>query len=499
MRRPTETIFRFDPLRAIRAARWRPSSGACRETAPRCPTAAGSRRARIRSNPSCSTRTGASIVNIGAPTDGCLPAPAIKPCAAGEGASPLASIWAFTPPPGGDISDAEAGRSRLPATRCLRADCATRWRLPCIRNFPPTGSRSCKARTAAICPTCIKPNEELNAIEKGKHYGWPYCYDLSTDKSRVQGLPAGEDVVQGPVRQRGAVSTAVLAVAAARARRSPCCTIPAPNSPSCRAGWWSACTATGRPAAASCSTTSTTKAFQKSVRRRCATTSAVRRSRAATFQTEAQPQVAAAPFTELVSEWHKVNGVRPQGAPVGMTVASDGAIWLVEDKNQTVIRIDRGAGAAAGAAAVRRAQSQAQIDELAKFVETDASEQPAADRDPDRTRRETLPRLPCGFRIEGRADRQAKRTIPCCVSCCRRMAGFIPAIPSAGRLHTRLNGIGAEKLMPPGGEEPARPRARLHAAAGVARSFSSATMVPGTRMRIKGGRVDRKFVNRAGQ
>ena len=32
--------------------------------------------------------------------------------------------------------------------------------------------------------------------------------------------------------------------------------------------------------------------------------------------------------------------MRPQGAPVGMTVASDGAIWLVEDKNQTVIRID---------------------------------------------------------------------------------------------------------------------------------------------------------------
>ena len=32
--------------------------------------------------------------------------------------------------------------------------------------------------------------------------------------------------------------------------------------------------------------------------------------------------------------------MRPQGAPVGMTVASDGAIWLVEDKNQTIMRID---------------------------------------------------------------------------------------------------------------------------------------------------------------
>ena len=54
--------------------------------------------------------------------------------------------------------------------------------------------------------------------------------------------------------------------------------------------------------------------------------------------------VAAALFEELISGWYRVNGARPQGAPVGMTVAEDGAIWLVEDKNQTVIRIDRAAG-----------------------------------------------------------------------------------------------------------------------------------------------------------
>ena len=58
------------------------------------------------------------------------------------------------------------------------------------------------------------------------------------------------------------------------------------------------------------------------------------------FRTETERQVATAPFTELIGDWHKVNGVRPQGAPVGMTVASDGAIWLIEDKNQTIIRID---------------------------------------------------------------------------------------------------------------------------------------------------------------
>ena len=39
---------------------------------------------------------------------------------------------------------------------------------------------------------------------------------------------------------------------------------------------------------------------------------------------------------ELIDGWHRVNGARPQGAPVGMTVAEDGAIWLVEDKNSAL-------------------------------------------------------------------------------------------------------------------------------------------------------------------
>ena len=57
--------------------------------------------------------------------------------------------------------------------------------------------------------------------------------------------------------------------------------------------------------------------------------------------------IPASPYVELISGWHKVNGVRPQGAPVGMAVAADGAIWLAEDKNQTIIRIDAEPEAAA--------------------------------------------------------------------------------------------------------------------------------------------------------
>ena len=54
-----------------------------------------------------------------------------------------------------------------------------------------------------------------------------------------------------------------------------------------------------------------------------------------------------------------------------MTVAEDGAIWLVEDKNQTIIRIDRAAGDPP-APLPCDTRSQALIDQLAAFVAKDA-------------------------------------------------------------------------------------------------------------------------------
>jgi glucose/arabinose dehydrogenase len=32
-------------------------------------------------------------------------------------------------------------------------------------------------------------------------------------------------------------------------------------------------------------------------------------------------------------------GVRPAGAPVGLTIAKDGAIWVADDRNATILRI----------------------------------------------------------------------------------------------------------------------------------------------------------------
>jgi glucose/arabinose dehydrogenase len=43
----------------------------------------------------------------------------------------------------------------------------------------------------------------------------------------------------------------------------------------------------------------------------------------------------------LTPGWNAVPGTRPKGAPVGLAVARDGAIWVTEDKNATILRIAR--------------------------------------------------------------------------------------------------------------------------------------------------------------
>lgn len=48
-----------------------------------------------------------------------------------------------------------------------------------------------------------------------------------------------------------------------------------------------------------------------------------------------------APFVEIVMSWQKRDGVRPAGTPVGLLVASDGSIFIVEDKNKSILRISR--------------------------------------------------------------------------------------------------------------------------------------------------------------
>ena len=54
------------------------------------------------------------------------------------------------------------------------------------------------------------------------------------------------------------------------------------------------------------------------------------------------PTTAPAPRARVLTPgWNAVRGTRPQGSPVGMAVAGDGAIWVADDRAGAVLRIAR--------------------------------------------------------------------------------------------------------------------------------------------------------------
>jgi cytochrome c5 len=53
------------------------------------------------------------------------------------------------------------------------------------------------------------------------------------------------------------------------------------------------------------------------------------------FKAVAQP-------IELIHRWNAVPGLRPEGAPVGVTVLNDGSLLIVDDKNKQLLRMSAG-------------------------------------------------------------------------------------------------------------------------------------------------------------
>ena len=432
-------------------------------------------------------RNGRLFVNIGAHSDDCVtPAPITKPCAAAEGASAMAAIWLFTPPAGGVfpvLGPKDPDPPHIVYARGLRNSMA----LALHPNFPDAGYAFLQGENGRDLPDIFKPNEEINAIEQGRHYGWPYCYDLTTPS------PEFKSMLQSGVYKSLCTANALY--------KAPFSLMPPHGAPLAMLYYHGAkfpelegkllvglhgYRPTGsRLIAYDVDDHGFPKPSPPPVRYHVSCAADPTHS----FQADGV-DVAAAPFDELIAGWHRVNGARPQGAPVGMTVAEDGAIWLVEDKNQTVIRIDRAAGEPPPPLPCDT-RSQAMIDQLAAFVARDAQNSVRLT-----TLRKGLVEKHCvgchsDFGLKaGQSDAEKDATA---LRFMLSQDGWIyPGDPESGRLRTRLRGLGAEKLMPPGGES--LPKTEP----GYARLLDTADllvakMVPGTRMRIKPGPPQRKF------
>jgi len=438
-------------------------------------------------------KTGRLYVNIGAPTDACVTkAPITRPCAAGEGPAPLAAIWAFTPPAGGvfpALKPGDPNPSREIFARGLRNSMA----LAVHPQFPAAGFAFLQAENARDLPYPMKPNEEINSLEKGKHYGWPYCYDISTAspefKAFLQGSSQYRDFCNNTAAYRPPHSllpphAAPLGMFYYRGTRFPEL-----------AGKLVVGLHGYRPTGSRVIVYDVdSKGFPiiSAAPVRYPVSCAAVPTRA--FQTEREHQVPAAAFTELISEWHKVNGVRPQGAPVGMTVASDGAIWVVEDKNATVIRIDKTPDQQAES--LPCARTDRQIDELVGYVEKDSKNRQRLRQ--MRTQLVEKHCLGCHSDFDLKPEQNDEQRDFTALRFVLSQDGWVyPGDPDAGRLRTRLRGLGAEKIMPPDGRDlTAKDPGYRQLLDSI--DLLVGKMVPGQRMRVRLGRVDRKFYDRRG-
>jgi len=57
---------------------------------------------------------------------------------------------------------------------------------------------------------------------------------------------------------------------------------------------------------------------------------------------------------DIISRWNEIAGVRPKGAPTGISVMNDGSLLIVDDKNAAILRLSTGT-------AYEEIQTQAQV------------------------------------------------------------------------------------------------------------------------------------------
>lgn len=224
---------------------------------------------------------GALLVNVGAPSDQCPPKPGEARCAEGER---QAALWRYAPlGPGSWAAEPSV------FARGLRNS------LALIRT---RAGAIVQAENSIDVADPAWPPEELNVIQAGAHYGWPYCMGANQPapawKSRKLACAAYRRpaVLMAPhgaplhlIEYRGAMFPAlqgrlIVSLHGYRATGSRLMAYALDDG--------------GRP-------------------------------------TTAKP-------LDLTPGWRAVKGRRPNGAPVGMAVTPDGAIWVADDRNGAILR-----------------------------------------------------------------------------------------------------------------------------------------------------------------
>jgi glucose/arabinose dehydrogenase len=232
---------------------------------------------------------GALLVNIGAPSDQCLDEggkPVGPRCAEAEGPNAAGVIRRYAP----------AGPGRWSPQFTVFANGL---RNSMAMATTPTGAMLQVENSIDIADD-REPFDEINLLEAGRNYGWPYCMDANKPAPGWAGAHAMD--------------------CASAAHTAPAALLP-PHSAPLGMSYYSG-------------------AMFPGLRGRLLVSLHGYRptgARILAFDTDARGLPPGKPV-DLTPGWLALKGVRPRGRPVGVTVASDGAIWVADDRNGAIIR-----------------------------------------------------------------------------------------------------------------------------------------------------------------
>lgn len=169
------------------------------------------------------------------------------------------------------------------------------------------------------------PFEELNVIEAGRHYGWPYCMDLGTATPAWKG--------RSPMDCRGAAHT------------RPRLLLP-PHAAPLDLIWYDGAMFPALQGRMLMTFHGHRSVGGRIVAFRVDPTGVPVPDRSARFPyypsgSKAYGAAPAVTPVVLTPGWGLTVGTRPQGSPVGLAVAQDGALWATDDRAGLIIRFAR--------------------------------------------------------------------------------------------------------------------------------------------------------------
>ena len=228
------------------------------------------------------------ILNIGAPSDQCLTDKNDPqyPCPAMKGSTPQAAVYRVQFDKKGQVI------SNTPIAKGLRNSMA-------LLENPLTGELLQFENNMDFSKEDT-PYEEINIIQEGKHYGWPYCYEMGKLNKKYK---------------RSFFNRKVPKISCSK-YTSPIALLP-PHSAPLGVLFYNEENIPSLTGKILVSLHGYRKNGQRII--------------------SLDPTRLNDSKDEVISNWKEVEGLHPKGAPVGLSVSLDGNILVVDDKNKNVL------------------------------------------------------------------------------------------------------------------------------------------------------------------